>query len=64
MDIDRSSTPNGASLNIHRTIGTTASVSNLSDVIGNFRPTKVNPQNPEYDSYGKWSYTLTHCPVM
>jgi COMPASS component SWD2 len=41
MDIDRSNTPNGASLNIHRTIGTTASVSNLSDVIGNFRPTKV-----------------------
>ncbi|KAJ4116235.1 hypothetical protein NW768_011024 [Fusarium equiseti] len=41
MDIDRSNTPNGASLNIHRTIGTTASVSNLSDVIGNFRPTKL-----------------------
>lgn len=41
MDIDRSNMPNGASLNIHRTIGTTASVSNLSDVIGNFRPTKL-----------------------
>lgn len=53
MDIDRSNTPNGASLNIHRTIGTTASVSNLSDVIGNFRPTKVNPQNLRYDNYGK-----------
>ncbi|KAM0436195.1 hypothetical protein ACHAPT_003087 [Fusarium lateritium] len=41
MDIDRSNTPNGSSLNIHRTIGTTASVSNLSDVISNFRPTKL-----------------------
>lgn len=43
MDIDRSNTPNGSSLNIHRTIGATASVSNLSDVISNFRPTKVRP---------------------
>ncbi|KAH7127690.1 WD40-repeat-containing domain protein [Dactylonectria macrodidyma] len=44
MDIDgldRSGTPNGSSLNIQRTLGTTASVSNLSDVISTFRPTKL-----------------------
>lgn len=44
MDIDRperTPIPNGASLNIQRTIGATASVSNLSDVISTFRPTKL-----------------------
>ncbi|KAL5597608.1 hypothetical protein FOBRF1_011401 [Fusarium oxysporum] len=50
MDIDRSNTPNGASLNIHRTIGTTASVSNLSDVIGSFRPTKLFRRDDIKDS--------------
>lgn len=44
MDIDtpdRSGTPNGSSLNIQRSLGTTASVSNLSDVISTFRPAKL-----------------------
>ncbi|KAH6890337.1 histone H3 methyltransferase complex and RNA cleavage factor II complex, subunit SWD2 [Thelonectria olida] len=44
MDIDRPEhTPasNGSSLNIQRTLGATASLSNLSDVISTFRPTKL-----------------------
>lgn len=44
MDIDRpdrGAASNGASLNIQRTLGGTASVSNLSDVISTFRPTKL-----------------------
>ncbi|KAK5988802.1 WD repeat-containing protein 82-B [Cladobotryum mycophilum] len=39
MDIDRPT--NGSALNIQRTLGTTSSVSNLSDVMSNFRPTKL-----------------------
>ncbi|KPM46192.1 hypothetical protein AK830_g325 [Neonectria ditissima] len=44
MDVDRpdrAATSNGSSLNIQRTIGSTAPVSNLSDVISTFRPTKL-----------------------
>ncbi|EFZ01004.1 WD40 domain protein [Metarhizium robertsii] len=43
MDLDRPSgvSINGRSLNIQRSFGGTASVSNLSDVISSFRPTKL-----------------------
>ncbi|KAF7548832.1 hypothetical protein G7046_g8541 [Stylonectria norvegica] len=43
MDLDRPerSTSNGPSLNIQRTLGGTSSVSNLSDVISTFRPSKL-----------------------
>ncbi|POR37122.1 WD repeat-containing protein 82 [Tolypocladium paradoxum] len=43
MDIDRPErgTANGSSLNIHRTLGGNASVSNLSDVMSTFRPNKL-----------------------
>lgn len=43
MDIDRPErgTANGPSINIHRTLGGNASVSNLSDVMSTFRPNKV-----------------------
>ncbi|KFA63444.1 hypothetical protein S40285_00389 [Stachybotrys chlorohalonatus IBT 40285] len=43
MDLDQPerSATNGPSLTIHRTLGTTSSVSNLSDVISTFRPTKL-----------------------
>ncbi|PNY27224.1 WD repeat-containing protein 82 [Tolypocladium capitatum] len=43
MDIDRPErgTANGPSLNIHRTLGGNAPVSNLSDVMSTFRPNKL-----------------------
>lgn len=43
MDLDRptGASSNGQSLNIQRSLGGTASVSNLSDVMPSFRPTKV-----------------------
>lgn len=44
MDLDRPSgaSSNGPSLNIQRSLGGTSSVSNLSDVMSSFRPTKVS----------------------